>query len=96
MWNGGNHNEPQELYGAYRRSLELAVENDCHSIGFPLLSEGVFGYPKDKAWKVAIQTCSDFLKKHPDVDLKIIFAVLDDGIMSLGEQTLNERAVSFE
>jgi hypothetical protein len=45
---------------------------------------------------VAIQTCSDFLKKHPDADIKIIFAVLDDGIMSLGEQILNEIDEPFE
>ena len=92
MWNGGNYNEPQKLYGAYRRSLELAVENGCHSIGFPLLSAGVFGYPKDKAWRVALQACSDFLRDHSDFDLKVIFAVLDDGIMSLGQQTLGEIA----
>ena len=90
VWNGGYYNEPQELYGAYHRSLELAVENGCHSIGFPLISAGIFGYPKDKAWRKAFQACSDFFKEHPDADLKVIFAVLDDEIMALGQQALDE------
>ena len=90
VWRGGNSSEPQLLYGAYRRSLELAVENGCHSIGFPLISAGIFGYPKDKAWRKAIQACSDFFGKNPDADLQVIFAVLDDSILALGQQTLEE------
>ena len=92
VWSGGNHREPQLLYGAYYKSLELAVENGCRSIGFPLISAGIFGYPKDKAWRKAIQACSDFFKKNPDADLKVIFAVLDDSILELGQQTLDETA----
>ena len=90
IWNGGNDKEPQLLYGAYRRSLELAVENGCHSIGFPLISAGIFGYPKDKAWRKAIQACNDFFQKNPDADLQVVFAVLDDGILTLGQKTLEE------
>lgn len=88
VWRGGNNNEPQQLYGAYRRSLELAVENGCHSIGFPLISAGIFGYPKDKAWRKAIQACNDFFRKNPDADLQVVFAVIDDSIYSIGQETL--------
>lgn len=95
VWYGGNKKEPQLLYGAYRRSLELAVENGCHSIGFPLISAGIFGYPKDKAWRKAIQACSDFFRKNPDADLQVVFAVLDDNIMTLGQQTLEEIAPEY-
>ena len=95
VWNGGNSKEPQMLYGAYRRSLELAVENGCHSIGFPLISAGIFGYPKDKAWRKAIQACSDFFQKNPAANLQVVFAVLDDSILALGHQTLEEVAPQY-
>ena len=96
VWNGGDYNEPQLLYSAYRKSLELALENGCHSIGFPLISAGIFGYPKDKAWRKAIQACTDFFEQHPDADLKVIFAVLDDNILTLGKNTLNELVGQFK
>lgn len=90
QWSDGNHNEPKLLYGAYKQSLVLAKENGLHSIGFPLISAGIFGYPLDKAWRKAIQACDDFIKNNPDYDIKIIFAVLDDKILSVGENTLKE------
>ena len=89
-WSGGDHNEPKLLYGAYKQSLLLAKENGLHSIGFPLISAGIFGYPVDKAWRKAIQACNDFIQNNPDYDIKIIFAVLDDKILATGEETLKE------
>lgn len=88
VWHGGNHNEAQLLYSAYKQSLLLAKENECHSIGFPLISAGIFGYPKEEAWRKAIQACSDFIKDNPDYEIHITFAVLDDEIKTIGEQTL--------
>ncbi|MCR4716888.1 MAG: macro domain-containing protein, partial [Lachnospiraceae bacterium] len=82
--------EPKLLYSAYKQSLLLAKENGLHSIGFPLISAGIFGYPKDKAWLKAIQACNDFIKSNQDYDIKIIFAVLDDEILAIGEKTLKE------
>ncbi|MBQ4309995.1 MAG: macro domain-containing protein [Oscillospiraceae bacterium] len=92
VWRGGGNNEPQMLYNAYRRSLELAMENGCHSIGFPLISAGIFGYPVDKAWRTAAESCNDFFRNNPGADMKVIFAVLDDGILTLGQQILDETA----
>ena len=91
-WSGGQHNEPKLLYAAYRSSLELAMKNDCHSIGFPLLSAGIFGYPLDGAWRKAIQACNDFMEKHTDYEIDIVFAVLDDAIMKKGLETLSDIA----
>ena len=90
QWSGGNHNEPELLYNAYRRSLELAVENNCRSIGFPLISAGIYGCPMEKAWERAICACCDFLKQHTEADIYIVFAVLDKRIYDAGTKCLNE------
>ncbi len=89
-WQDGNHNEPKLLYSAYKQSLILAVKNGCKSIGFPLISAGIFGYPVDKAWRKALQACLDFQKNNPDVELDIQFAIIDDKILDIGRKTLAE------
>ena len=86
IWRGGNSNEAELLYGAYENSLKRAIENDCHSIAFPLISAGIYGYPKRQAWEVALRSCRDFINSHPDYEIDIIFAVIDDGILALGEE----------
>ncbi len=96
MWRGGNNNEPQLLYGAYYTSLTLAKENGCRSIGFPLISAGIYGYPKDKAWERALQACGDFFKQNPETDMQVVFAVLDDSILSLGRQALENIAPEYK
>ena len=55
VWDGGTSGEPQLLASCYRRSLELAVENGIATIAFPGISTGVFGYPIEKAARVALQ-----------------------------------------
>ena len=88
VWEDGRHNEEKLLYGAYASALELAAENGCKSIGFPLISTGVFGYPVDQAWATAIQACADFLNKGSEI--KIVFAVRSDRIYDAGMKTLNQ------
>ncbi|MBR0452057.1 MAG: macro domain-containing protein [Oscillospiraceae bacterium] len=90
VWEGGDHREPQLLYGCYRRSLELARENDIHSICFPLISAGIFGYPADKAWRKALQACNDFMDNNPDCDIEILFAVPEDAKYELGKEILKQ------
>ena len=92
IWDGGDKGEPGKLYGAYRKSLELALENGCSSIGFPLISSGIYGYPKEKAWRVAIGACRDFLRNN---EMDIIFAVLDDRSVEAGQKTLEEIAGEY-
>ena len=87
-WSGGEHGEPRLLYGAYRRSLELACEHGCRSIGFPLISAGIFGYPVDLAWRVALRACRDFLDEGNEID--IVFAVIDDSVLRTGRDALEE------
>ena len=92
IWNGGQSGEPRQLYSCYLKSLELAKEKGCRSIAFPLISAGIFGYPKEKAWRKAIQACRDFIGKNPDYDLTIYFTILDDKILRLGNSVLEELA----
>ncbi len=89
-WRDGRHHEPELLYGAYMSALELAVNNGCKSIGFPLISSGIFGYPAEQAWRKALRACCDFLEKGNRID--VVFAVLSADSAALGEKTLKEIA----
>ena len=94
VWQGGNSHEAQDLYGCYRRSLELAKENGCHSIGFPLISAGIFGYPKAQAWRKALQAVNDWLNDNSDYDIEIVFAILDQNILDLGLKTAEDLGIT--
>ena len=59
-WYDGRHGERELLISCYRTSLMLAKEYGCESVAFPLISSGIFGYPKDQALKAAIDTISEF------------------------------------
>ena len=63
-WRGGKKNEAEQLTGAYRRSLELAVEHRCESLAFPALSAGAYGYPMNEASRVALSTVQEFLNEQ--------------------------------
>ncbi len=90
QWRGGDHDEPKCLYNAYYRALELAAENGCKSVGFPLISAGIYGYPLSEAWRVAMSACGDFLAAHKGAGLSVVFAVLSDEIFELGQEILSE------
>ena len=88
IWRGGKEGESKHLYNCYIESLNRAKERECHSIGFPLISAGIFGYPKAEAWQVAIKACRDWISDNPDYDMAITFAVLDKKILELGQGVL--------
>ena len=66
VWRGGTAGEAELLASAYRRSLEVAAELGARSIAFPAISTGVYGYPKDEAATIAVDTVRDHLARHPD------------------------------
>ena len=72
-WYDGRHGERERLISCYRTSLMLAKEYGCESVAFPLISSGIFGYPKDQALKVAIDTISSFLLENEMTVYIVIF-----------------------
>ena len=61
VWRGGGHGEREQLASCYRTSLALAQAHECETVAFPLISSGIFGYPKDQALRVAADTIGQFL-----------------------------------
>ena len=72
-WHGGQRGEQELLVASYRAALALAKEYGCESLAFPLISSGIYGYPKDRALKAAVDTISDFLLENDMMVYLVIF-----------------------
>ena len=83
VWHGGEADEEKLLADCYRNSLVLARQYELESIAFPLISSGAFGYPKDKALKVAIAEIGDFLLQH---EMTVYLVVFDRASFALSEK----------
>jgi O-acetyl-ADP-ribose deacetylase (regulator of RNase III) len=87
VYRDGKHGEPALLASAYRRSLEVANENQLASVAFPAISTGVYGYPKEDAARIAFRTILDFLKTHTAPTL-VRMVLFDDTARALHERVL--------
>ena len=74
IWQDGHHGERELLTACYRNSLELADKYHCESVAFPLISSGVYGYPKAQALKVAMDTITQFLLDHDMTVYIVVFS----------------------
>lgn len=63
-WRGGQHGEDESLASAYRASLVLAEEHDCRTVAFPAISTGIYGFPLERATRIAVHEVRSFLERH--------------------------------
>lgn len=74
VWQGGKAGEAELLAACYRNSLALARDHECQSVAFPMISTGVYGYPKEEALEIAVREISHFLLEH---DMLVYLVVFD-------------------
>lgn len=89
VYRGGNQHEATILKNSYRNSMQLAKQYNCRSIAFPAISTGVYGYPKDEACRIAIDTVLDFMQKE-NFFIDIYFVLYDEDNFSLYTTYLKE------
>ena len=87
VWSGGKNNESKLLRSCYKECLKIAAANKFKSIAFPLISSGASGYPKDQALKIAVNSCSEFLKAH---DMEITIVIFDRESFDIGKKNLKD------
>lgn len=82
-WKDGRHQEKELLESCYRTSLNLAKKYGCDSVAFPLISSGIYGYPKDQALKVAVDTIGAFLLEN---EMMVYIVIFDRHAYRIGEK----------
>ena len=73
----GTAEDAAQLADCYRNSLDLAKEHDVHSIAFPAISTGVYGYPLEDATEIAVKTVAQWLEAHADYAMQVMFCCFD-------------------
>ena len=89
IYKDGKHGEKALLESCYRESLTLAKERECETVAFPLISSGVYGYPKDQALKVAIDVISDFLLEN---EMTVYIVIFDKAAYKISEKLFSDIA----
>ena len=92
-WHGGLQRERETLVSCYRSALSLAQEHGCESAAFPLISSGAFGYPKDQALRVAVDTIGEFLLHH---DMTVYLVVFDRKSYQIGSKLFSDIAACID
>ena len=87
-WSRGSSGEPENLASCYRTSLELAKENECKSVAFPLISSGIYGYPKEQAIQIAVDTIREYLEENNDMTVYIV--LFDEDVYQISRDKFPE------
>lgn len=90
VWHGGEKGEPELLKNAYINSLKVAIEIGAKTVAFPSISTGIYGYPVEKAAKVAVKTVYDFLKEN-EWFKEVTFVLFDERTFSVYLRALKEN-----
>lgn len=93
VWNGGGEKKTEQLASCYRCSLELAQQYGLHSIAFPAISTGIYGYPLEEAAKIAVETTRMFLEET-NADLEVIFCCFSAKDLAVYEGVLGQVGAS--
>ena len=93
VWRGGGFGERELLASAYRASLALALAHGCGSVAFPLISAGAYGYPKDQALKIAVDTIGDFLLAH---EMTVWLVIFDRAAYTIGGKLFADIAAYID
>jgi O-acetyl-ADP-ribose deacetylase (regulator of RNase III) len=91
VWNGGERGEPELLVSCYRESLKLAAGHGLKTIAFPAISCGVYGYPLERAVRIAVHECASFAASHLLLE-RITFACFDGATLEAYEDELKRIA----
>ncbi|MDH5751830.1 MAG: O-acetyl-ADP-ribose deacetylase [Deltaproteobacteria bacterium] len=89
VWRGGEAGEPELLAACYRNSLKLATEKNIKTIGFPAISTGVYGYPREKAAEIAVKEVLHYLENHQFPE-KVFFVCFDQETAVLYQKVLQD------
>lgn len=90
VWRGGHDFEDELLANCYRRSLELAVQNGVRSVAFPAISTGIYGFPLERATRIAVREGRAFLEKNPALE-QVLFVCFDRHTRDCYQRVLAER-----
>ena len=93
VWNGGSHGERELLVSCYRTSLALAKEHGCETVAFPLISSGIFGYPRDQALRVAVDAISEFLAEN---DMTVYLVIFSRAAYAIGNKLFADIAAYID
>ena len=92
-WHDGRSRERETLVSCYRSALSLAAEHGCESVAFPLISSGAFGYPRDQALRVAVDTIGEFLLHH---DMTVYLVVFDRKSYQISSRLFSDIAACID
>src|SRR3954447_26110487 len=89
VWNGGRNGEDEDLANCYRNSLALAVKHGVRTVAFPAISTGAYGFPPDRAARIAVREVRAFLHDHPELE-RVTLVAFDPRTQRLYQEAIRE------